>query len=60
MKEALIQLLKIKSLVTLVMVILFAVLAYQRVISSENTYAMIAVVLTYYFNKKDSDGSTPG
>lgn len=56
MKAAVIELLKVKSIVTLVIVCLFAVLAYQKVISPENSFTIIAVVLTYYFNKDVKDG----
>ena len=53
--KALVELLKIKSIITLVTIGLFAKLAVEQVVSPEFTAGIIATVLTYYFQKRKEE-----
>ena len=57
MKEALINLLKVKSLMTIAVMIVFVVLALSRKIDEALTASVITAVITYYFTKKDTSNS---
>lgn len=55
MKNALINLLKVKTLITLAITIIFCYLAIVGKLPIETTTMVIGMVFTYYFNKKDVD-----
>lgn len=55
MKNALINLLKVKTLITLAITIVFCYLAIIGKLPVETTTMVIGMVFTYYFNKKDVD-----
>lgn len=55
MKNALINLLKVKTLITLAITIVFCYLAIVGKLPIETTTMVIGMVFTYYFNKKDVD-----
>ena len=54
MKNALINLLKVKSLMTIAVMIVFVVLALSNKINESLTASVITAVITYYFAKKDT------
>lgn len=49
MKEALCKLMKVKSLVTLILTIVFSVLALTGVITGEQFMTVFTVVISFYF-----------
>lgn len=51
MKEALIKLLKVKSLMTVAVLIVFVVLALKGILDEALTASVITAVITYYFTK---------
>lgn len=53
MIQAIINLLKIKSLMTLAVIIVFVVLALKGTMSEELVASVITAVITYYFTKKE-------
>lgn len=53
MKQALIGLLKVKSLMTIAVMIVFVVLALQGTMSDELVASVITAVITYYFTKQE-------
>ena len=55
MKNALINLLKVKSLMTIAVMIVFVVLALADKIDEALTASVITSVITYYFTKKESE-----
>lgn len=55
MKNALINLLKVKTLITLAITTVFCYLAIVGKLPIETTTMVIGMVFTYYFNKKDVD-----
>ena len=55
MKEALIKLLKVKSLMTIAVMIVFVVLSLSNKIDESLTASDITAVITYYFAKKDDE-----
>ena len=58
MKNALISLLKVKSLMTIAIMIVFVVLALTNQMSDELVASVITAVITYYFTKKDNDNTS--
>jgi len=60
MKEALVKLLKVKSLITLVLTAVFAYLAIIGVISGEQFLTIFTVIISFYFGtqvqKKADEG----
>lgn len=52
MKETLINLLKVKSLMTIAVIIVFVILALKGGISDELIASVITAIITYYFTKK--------
>ena len=54
MKNALIKLLKVKSIMTIAVLTVFVILALTRQISDELTTSVITAVITYYFAKKEN------
>lgn len=48
-KENLAALLKVKSLVTAVVMVVFAVLAFRGTISADNAMIIISMVVSFYF-----------
>lgn len=57
--KVLANLLKVKSLVTIILTVTFAVLAFQGHMETKDFYSVIIMVLTFYFGaqsvKKDGD-----
>ena len=53
MKNAFVKLLKVKSLMTIAIMIVFVVLALSGKMSDELVASVITAVITYYFTKKD-------
>lgn len=53
MKEQLIKLLKVKSIITLAVMAVFCVLALAEKIPSELTASVITAIVTYYFTKRE-------
>ena len=54
MKNALIKLLKVKSIMTIAVLTVFVILALTRQISDELITSVITAVITYYFAKKEN------
>ena len=57
MKEALINLLKVKSLMTIAVMVVFVVLALSNKIDEALTASVITAVITYYFTKNETSNS---
>lgn len=55
MKDALVKLLKIKSLVTIVIIGILAYMSITDRITAEQFLPIATMVLTFYFSKKDTD-----
>lgn len=53
MKNAIINLLKVKSLMTIAVMLVFTILALKGIMSEELVASVITAVITYYFTKKD-------
>ena len=51
--KQLIELLKVKSLMTIIVMIVFAHLSLTNQVSSELTSSVITAVITYYFSRKE-------
>ncbi len=60
MKKILQNLLKIKSVITLVILFVFVYCVLQRIISPENIMVIISMVITFYFAKNVGGGSDDG
>lgn len=54
MKNALIGLLKVKSLMTIAVMVVFVILALTNKMSDELVASVITAVITYYFTKKEN------
>lgn len=54
MKEAIINLLKVKSLMTIAVIVVFVILSLKGKLEPTLTASVITAVITYYFTKKDS------
>lgn len=59
-KEALIKLLKVKSLVTIALIATFCSLAFTGVISGEQVNNIVMVVISFYFGTQLERNSTKG
>jgi len=55
MKEAITNLLKVKSLMTIAVMVVFVVLSLQEKLEPTLTASVITAVITYYFTKKEVD-----
>ena len=55
MKDALIKLLKVKSLMTIAVMLVFTILALKGTISDELVASVITAVITYYFTKQKEE-----
>lgn len=55
MKQALINLLKVKTILSMLFSVTTCYLAVKGKISMETFIALTASIITYYFNKKDGD-----
>ena len=55
MKKAIINLLKVKSLMTICVMIVFTILALKSKIPNELIASVITAITTYYFTKKEGD-----
>lgn len=58
MKEALINLLKVKSLMTIAVMVVFVILALSNKVNESLTASVITAVITYYFAKKDTSNES--
>ena len=58
MKEALINLLKVKSLMTIAVMVVFVILALSNKVNESLTASVITAVITYYFTKKDTSNES--
>ena len=57
MKNAFINLLKVKSIMTIAVMTVFVILSLKGKLEPTLTASVITSVITYYFTKKDNDGS---
>lgn len=57
---ALVNLFKVKTLITLAITAIFCILAYKETLPIETTTMVIGMVFTYYFNKDANGGSNNG
>lgn len=55
MKQALINLLKVKSLMTMAVMIVFVILALKGTLDDALVASVITAVITYYFTKKKEE-----
>lgn len=65
LKNALVNLLKVKSIVTIVLTVVFAYLSVIRVIDAQNFMAVFLMIMGFYFGtqhekkaKKETEGET--
>lgn len=58
MSEKLKNLIDVKSIVTIVFTIVFAVLALTGIINGEDFMTTFLIIITYYFTKSSSQNST--
>ena len=58
MKKVLESLLKIKSIITLVILFVFVYCVINAVISPENIMVIISMVITFYFAKNNGGGAS--
>ena len=56
MKDALIKLIKVKSIVTIALTILFIILSINHVISGENVMTIFSVIIAFYFGTQTKKG----
>lgn len=54
MKEAIINLLKVKSIMTIAVMIVFVILSLQEKLDPAVTTSVITAVITYYFTKAEN------
>jgi hypothetical protein len=55
MKKAMINLLKVKSIMTIAVMFVFVILALKGAMSDELVASVITAITTYYFTKKDGE-----
>jgi len=55
MKDAIINLLKVKSLMTIAVMVVFVILSLEEKLEPTLTASVITAVITYYFTKKEKD-----
>lgn len=55
LKEALIGLLKVKSLFTIAVMVVFTILALKGGLDEALVASVITAIITYYFTKKDTE-----
>ena len=55
MKDAITNLLKVKSLMTIAVMIVFVILSLKGKLEPTLTASVITAVITYYFTKKDKE-----
>ena len=58
MKNAIVNLLKIKSLMTIAVMVVFVILSLQDKLDKAFTASVISAVITFYFSKKDDKDET--
>ena len=56
MKKSIMNLLKVKSLMTIAVMLVFVILSLKEQIDSALTASVITAVITYYFTKSDKGG----
>lgn len=57
---ALVNLFKVKTIITLAITTIFCILAYKETLPIETTTMVIGMVFTYYFNKDANGGNSNG
>lgn len=57
---ALVNLFKVKTLITLAITTIFCILAHREILPIETTTMVIGMVFTYYFNKDANGGNNNG
>ena len=57
---ALVNLFKVKTIITLAITVIFCILAYKETLPIETTTMVIGMVFTYYFNKDANGGNNNG
>ena len=55
MKNAILQLLKVKSIITILVMVVFTYLAVTRQIDDQLIASVITAIITYYFTKKENE-----
>lgn len=55
MKDAFTNLLKVKSLMTIAVMVVFVILSLEEKLEPTLTASVITAVITYYFTKKDKE-----
>ena len=55
MKDAFTNLLKVKSLMTIAVMVVFVILSLQEKLEPTLTASVISSIITYYFSKKDNE-----
>ena len=55
MKDAITNLLKVKSIMTIAVMVVFVVLSLEEKLEPTLTASVITAVITYYFTKKETD-----
>jgi len=58
--STLVNLFKVKTIITLAITVIFCILAYKETLPIETTTMVIGMVFTYYFNKDVNGGNTNG
>ena len=51
MKEKITNLLKVKTIITLMVLMVFCILALKRVVPVEQFVSVVMMIITYFFNK---------
>lgn len=57
MKEALVKLLKVRSIVTLVCVIVFAILSLTGIVSGAEFLTIFGIIIGFFFGTKSKEGN---
>gem|GEM_PF-3544276 len=57
-RDALIELLKVRSIITLMIIGVMSVLAYRHFIAPETFMTVASAVITYYFTRREDDKKT--
>jgi len=60
MKDAIVNLLKVKSIMTLAVMAVFVILSLKGKLEPTLTASVITAVITYYFTKKEKGEDTDG
>jgi len=60
MKNALVKLINVKTIVTLLMLVVFSALALLGRINAQEFMTVFVMVITYYFNRKEKEEKSEG